>query len=163
MKIFRILLASLLMASAAAANDYGTAVSNVSVKICGAPGRIGTAFATGTVYAAGTRVFSNGGIFFNPRAGTSGVTNPLSGGGDFFDGSMIWRSCLPENRAGFILWNLTAGNVYLSWVARAATTNSSGAIAQGGVFGLTGIECPQGDISVISEAGRTNDVRITEW
>ena len=145
------------------AGEYGTQVPLVSTMVLGAVGREGPDFAISTAYTAGTRVKSNNTIFFALATGTSGTTNSLTAGTDFFDGGLTWRSCIRNIRVGMAVQNLGLGNVSLAWVTSGAVTNRGIVLSPGGIFGVTGTECPQGAVYAISSTGSTNDVRTTEW
>ena len=163
-KLLAALLLGLVPVFSGVAGEYQNVVSNLSQVALGpAAVRDAQTYVTGAVYSAGAVVKSGGSFFVTPRGGTSGTTNILIGGGEFYDGGVTWRPCLSGARNGFLIWNLSGSTLYVTWTSATAATNRSAPVAVGGVVGLTDPETPQGRISLVGSAGFTNVTRVVEW
>jgi hypothetical protein len=115
---------------------------------------------TGTAYAQGAYVKSNGRVYMAQAAGTSGATAP-DGHGVVSDGTVSWVSALQNCRKGITFVNEGSTTVYLG---QSPLTAGEGIAlsASGGAFTLTGDATQNCEWHAIRASGSGN-VAILEW
>jgi len=155
-----------LAAGVAVAEQGSATVSNVSVRILGAPGASAAAYAVGTTYSQGAYVANGGRVYFCLIPGTNGVVGPV-GLGDVVSGSTTWRSVLPSTQPRRFLYVANdASNAVdvLYWSPYSPAAVGKGIrLAAGGSVAFTGLDAPQGSVQAIAPSGSVFNVSTVEW
>jgi hypothetical protein len=160
----------LLLAAALWAGDFKTNVGVVPTLLLGGPvNPIGvSAWVASTVYKPGEYVTFG---LFGPSfvcistnsTGASGTTLPGPGiGSDVVDNNVTWRPVLTRQRSLLVLENRGTGKVTVGLHGVVVGVGTGLVLDASAKIGLTGTDCPQSAVWVMSEAGTTNEVGGTE-
>ena len=150
----------MVVVSLAHAGGNTTSVSTNSIKIlANADPNAGASWATTNAYTQGELVYSSGRVWMALVAGTSS-TNAPSGIVDFIDGTVTWRKALAQKRSWLSIGN--EGLTKITFSLFSPVVSGSGLTLDAGQkIVLTGEDCPQDAIHVISDSG-TNAVSTLE-
>ena len=160
-KLVTVCVVSLVVAVSVYAGGNTTSVSTNSVKIlANAKANASASWASTNAYTQGQLVNSSGQVWMALIAGTSSTTAP-SGIDDFVDGTVTWRKSFSQLRKGMFIGNEGLTKITVSWFS-AVVSGSGLTLDPDQKIVLTGDDCPQGAVYVISESG-VNAVSTMEW
>ncbi len=142
---------------------YSATVTTTSVKIAPLADMRDNAiqeWQTGTAYAQGAYVKSNGRVYMAKDAGTSGGTAP-TGHGIVSDGTIDWVSALQSCRKGITIVNEGATTLYVGHNPLSAGEGIA-LSASGGAMTFSGDSSHNCEYHAIRASG-TGNVAILEW
>jgi hypothetical protein len=143
---------------------YGVSVANTSKKIVPMPALMGAPdWKSGTTYAIGDYVRSNGRYYMATAAGVAGATAPTGYGAAVSDGTVTWLSCLPHARKGIVIVNEGSTSLYVSMIRTAVANAGVLLVASGGALTLSGDSTEQCECHAIRPDATAGNVSILEW
>lgn len=146
------------------AGDFKTNVGVTKTLLLGSPvyTRSITAWAAAITNVVGEYVMIGGRPFVciaTNSVGLTGATEPGPGNGtDIVDNQVTWRPVMSKKRTVLVIGNRGASAITLGLHGTLAGVGTGVVLSASSMIALSGEECPQSSVWVISAAGTTNEV-----